>query len=504
MISKRLFMTLAAVGVFLSGCGVPPFSQRSPEINTIATPSDIGGGNINSGAATSLPVRPNYTPGELVDYIAQSGDTLPALAAHFNTTIPEIMAANPIIPSDATTMPPGFPMKIPIYFKALWANPFKILPDTGFVNGPAQIGFNTSAFVSTYSGWLKNYVTYAGGQYRTGAEVVDYVATNFSVSPRLLLAILEYSTGALTQSTMPDRKYILDYEQPGFADAPNLAYLQLVWAADTLNNGYYGWRAGTLTEFDEPDGTLIRPDPWQNAASVGIQYFFSRTQFGSNYDKAVSSEGLSKTYQALFGNPWTTDIKLIPGSVHQPALQLPFPPGQVWTYTGGPHTGWGSVGSEPFAAVDFGPPSEHHGCFTPDPQNYATAVADGLVVRSGPDGIMLDLDGDGDERTGWDIYYLHLSNTTRMPVGKELHTGDLIGYPSCQGGELVTGTHVHIARKYNGEWILADGPLAFNFEGWIVFNGKAAYQGTIKRNGITVTACACSDLYSQIRADFAP
>ncbi len=35
-----------------------------------------------------------------------------------------------------------------------------------------------------------------------------------------------------------------------------------------------------------------------------------------------------------------------------------------------------------------------------------------------------------------------------------------------QGGE-VTGTHVHIARKYNGEWILADGPLAFNLEGWI-------------------------------------
>lgn len=424
--------------------------------------------------ATPLPVRPNYTPGELVDYIAQSGDTLPALAAHFNTTIAEIMTANPIIPSGATTMPPGLPMKIPIYYKALWASPFKIIPDAAFVNGPAQIGFNTSAFVDSQPGWLKNYTAYAGGEYRTGAEIVDYVATNYSVSPRLLLAILEYSAGALTQPVMPQKKYILAFEQPYYADAPNLAYLQLVWAADTLNNGYYSWRAGIMTEFDETDGTLVRPDPWQNAGSVGIQYLYSRTNSGANYDMAVGSEGVAKTYKTFFGDPWAMNTNFIPGSLEQPPLEFPFPPGQVWTYTGGPHTGWGSVGSQPFAAVDFGPPSEHHGCFTPDPQNYATAVADGLVIRSGPDGVVLDLDGDGDERTGWVIYYLHLSVATRMPQGKELHAGDLIGYPSCQGGELVTGTHVHIARKYNGEWILASGPLAFNFEGWTVENGKSA------------------------------
>ena len=495
-------ITLAAIGIFLSGCGNPPILQYSPE--NISPPSTTGGEAPDSVPATALPVRANYTPGELVDYIAQSGDTLPALAAHFNTTLAEIMAANPIIPSDATTMPPGLPMKIPVYFKALWANPFKIIPDAAFVNGPAQVGFNTSAFVASRPGWLKNYVTYAGGEYRTGAEVVDYVATNYSISPRLLLAVLEYSAGALTQPSMPDKKYILDFEQPYFAEATNLAYLQLVWAADTLNNGYYGWRAGGLTEFDETNGTLIRPDPWQNAASVGIQYLFSRTKSGTDYDKAVSPDGLAKTYRILFGDPWTMDTKLIPGSLQQPSLLFPFPAGQVWTYTGGPHTGWGSVGSQPFAAVDFGPPSEHHGCFTPDPQNYATAVADGLVVRSGPEGIVLDLDGDGDERTGWVIYYLHLSNITRVPSGKELHAGDLIGYPSCQGGELVTGTHVHIARKYNGEWILADGPLGFDLEGWRIYNGKAAYLGTMKRNGLTVTACACSDFYSQIRADFAP
>src|SRR5687767_9370407 len=152
--------------------------------------------------------RPEYAPGELVDYIAQNGDTLPALAARFNTTVKEIMEANPIIPREATTMPPGLPMKIPIYYLPLWGTAYQSIPDHAFVNGPAQIGFSTSAFVSSISGWLKHYRVYAGEKMRTGAEAVDYVATNYSISPQLLLAILEYQSGALTQPEPPSGKYM--------------------------------------------------------------------------------------------------------------------------------------------------------------------------------------------------------------------------------------------------------------------------------------------------------
>jgi murein DD-endopeptidase MepM/ murein hydrolase activator NlpD len=446
-------------------------------------------------SATPLPTRPNYKPGELVDYVAQAGDTVPALAAHFNTTADEIMAANPIIPPGATTMPPGLPMKIPIYFRSLWGSPFHILPDSAFVNGPMQIGFNAPAYVSTQPGWWKSYSTYAAGQDRSGAEIVDYIATSWSISPRLLLAILEFQAGALSQPKRPDRTYILDFEQQIYAAASNLDYLQLVWAANTLNNGYYGWRSGKLTEFYEPDGTIVRPDPWQNAATVALQYFFSRTETGADYDAAVSANGFMKTYQSLFGDPPADTTPLIPGSLQQPALLLPFPRRQIWTYTGGPHTGWG-VG-QPYAAVDFAPPCDHPGCASLNPQSYVVALADGLVVRSGPDGVVLDLDKDGDERTGWDIFYLHLAGGSRVVSGQEVRAGDAMGYPSSEGGEA-TGTHVHIARKYNGEWILADGPVAFDLDGWIVHEGAAPYLGTLTRNGLSVKACACSDLYSQV------
>src|SRR5262245_13668622 len=110
--------------------------------------------------------RPEYAPGELVDYTAQNGDTLSALAARFNTTIDEIMEANPIIPLDATTMPPGMPMKIPIYYLPLWGTAYQSVPDNAFVNGPSQIGFSTSAFVASTKGWLKDYRIYAGEKMR--------------------------------------------------------------------------------------------------------------------------------------------------------------------------------------------------------------------------------------------------------------------------------------------------------------------------------------------------
>src|SRR5574339_586785 len=234
--------------------------------------------------------RPAYAPGELVDYVAQNGDTLPALAARFNTTVEEIRAANPIIPQDATTMPPGFPMKIPIYYLPLWGTAYQSIPDSAFVNGPSQIGFSTSAFVESTDGWLKNYRVYAGDKNRTGAEAVDYVATNYSISPRLLLALLEYQAGALTQPEAPPGKYTLGLRRSFYEGA----YLQLVLAANTLNHGYYLYRRGELTELELLDETLMRTDPWQNAGSVAMQYYFSRLYSGERLFTAIGPDGFAR------------------------------------------------------------------------------------------------------------------------------------------------------------------------------------------------------------------
>lgn len=469
----------------------------APAISANTTPTVDPLKNAFSFASdpTPLPTRTTFVPGELVDYTAQAGDSLPALALRFNTSVDEILTANPQIPRDATTMPPGMPMKIPIYYLALWANPFQIIPDHAFVDGPTGTGFNTAAFVKSQPGWLKDFRVYAGGKWRTGAEMVDYVALNYSINPRLLLSILEYQTGALTQPDPPKTDQWLGLSRK-FWETP---YLQLVLAANILNNGYYGWRIGNLLEFEDTDNILVRPDPWQNAGSVAIQYYYSNIFSGDKYALATGPEGLFQTYATLFGNPWADSFIHIPGSLQQPDFMLPFQHNQVWSYTGGPHTGWGT--GEPLAAVDFAPPSEKSGCIKAKPENYATAMADGLVVRSSADGVVLDLDKDGNERTGWVIFYLHLAVEERATLGTELKAGDKIGYPSCAGGHA-TGTHVHIARKYNGEWMLADSVVPFTMNGWTAHNGSREYLGTLTKGSAVVIACDCGDTFTAISGSY--
>ncbi len=438
--------------------------------------------------------RPIYAPGELVDYIAQTGDTLPTLAVRFNTSEQEIRQANPSIPATATTMPPGMPMIIPIYYLPLWGSSYQILPDSLFINGPSQVNFNTQEYLAGQPGWLKGIVDYAAGANRSAAEIIDIVARDYSVSPQLLLALLEYQSGALTQAEPSEND--LSYPMGYLNRRRTGLYPQLMWTADQLNNGYYGWRTANLTSLDMDDGRLVRFDPWQNAATVGLHYLFHTLLSDAGFERAISSQGFIQTYQALFGNPWGQDVPHIPGSLEQPPFYLPFRPGASWAFTGGPHNPW--EGGEPFAALDFAPPLEGSGCLPSS--EWVTAISGGVVVRSETGQIMVDMDGDGDERTGWNIYYLHLATVGRAPAGTLLQAGDPVGYPSCEGGTS-TGTHVHIARKYNGEWIPAEGSLAFNLEGWIAHNGSQPYLGTLTRNTQVVVACTCSNAESFIRSD---
>jgi murein DD-endopeptidase MepM/ murein hydrolase activator NlpD len=261
-----------------------------------------------------------------------------------------------------------------------------------------------------------------------------------------------------------------------------------------LNNGFYDWRAGTLLEYDLPDERIERPDPWQNAATVSLRYFFSQLLPSDQYAVATEAPGLARTWKRLFGDPWKNDLPPIPVSLQQPPFYLPFAAGETWNLTGAPHTGWGS--GPPFAALDFAPTGAK-GC--DETTQWVTAVAPGVVVKSDEHIVMLDLDGDGDEHTGWVIFYLHLADQDRVPAGTRLAAGAPIGHPSCEGGEA-TGTHVHIARRYNGEWVPADSPVPFVLEGWTAVAGSAPYLGKLVRGSQVVVASDKAENFSAITA----
>ncbi|MFQ5459251.1 MAG: hypothetical protein ACE5EL_00500, partial [Anaerolineae bacterium] len=190
----------------------------------------------------------------------------------------------------------------------------------------------------------------------------------------------------------------------------------------------------------------------------------------------------------LFGDPWAMGAaESTPSPGAFPRLELPWPKGEAWWLTGGPHGGWGDGSA--WAALDFVPDDEERGCYVS--RRWATAVAPGVVLFGGPGALWLDLDGDGQQQTGPAVLYLHLAARERAAPGTRVRTGDRLGHPSCEGG-ISDAAHLHLARILDGRWLAAAGEEPFVLGRWTATGGSRAYDGGLRRDdGEERTACAC-------------
>jgi len=413
-----------------------------------------------------------------VQYIVQAGDTLGNIAMQYDISVETLMEANQI--SDPNVLDVGVVLNIPAPDPIGNAPAFKVIPDSELVYGPGSVYFDMNAFIDSQNGYLEAYEEDVNGVLLTGAEIVWTVSTNYSVNPRLLLALLEYQSGWVTNPTPFNTSYPL-----GLLDESHYGlYRQLTWTANSLNRGYYLWRVNAMSTVVLNDGTVAPLDPTINAGTAAVQYFFSQLDDRQTWEFDSGPTGLLLTYFVFFGNPFNYAIEpLVPDTLEQPALALPFEEGHTWFYTGGPHGGWDSGSA--WAALDFAPPGDNGSCL-PSPL-WVTAVADGLVLRASNGALMQDLDNDGYEQTGWVIFYMHIAAEGRADPGDYLFAGELVGHPSCEGG-ISNATHVHIARKYNGEWIAADGPLPFNLDGWVSSGNGIEYDGFLSNGYQTIEA----------------
>jgi murein DD-endopeptidase MepM/ murein hydrolase activator NlpD len=263
----------------------------------------------------------------------------------------------------------------------------------------------------------------------------------------------------------------------------------MLWMAEQLTIGYYGWRSGDLTTITLRGDFHSRVDMYQNAGTVGLQYLLAQFLSKEEFEAAAGPGGFAQTYAALWGDPWAAAADVLPGNLAQPDLQLPFEPRQKWAFTGGPHPAWGTAGLPwPWSALDFAP-AGISGCA--NSAEWVTASADGYVVRSDDNMVLLNLQGEDTEQAGWVLFYFHVADRDRVRAGAAVKAGDPLGHPSCEGGRS-TGTHVHLARKYNGEWIPADGVVPFVLGGWQAQSKGTAYQGRMVRLGAWVEAATAS------------
>ena len=429
------------------------------------------------------PDAPHALPTLRVDptqYTVQANDSLGVIAQRYGVSLDALVLANNIANPDL--LEPGQQLEIPATDPLPPGPDFKIIPDSELIYGPASASFNISGYIQQQNGYLNHYQETVDNQNYDGAGIVKRVAQENSVNPRLLLAVLEYRSGWVTKATPSDesKDYPLLYADKNRKGL----YRQLSWAANNLDRGYYQLKAGTVAGWLLQDGSVIPVNPSINAGTAGVQEFFSLLFGKDDWERAVSAQGLFATFRKMFGYPFDYAVEpLVPADLKQPVMQLPFEPGDPWSFTGGPHGGWADGSA--WAAIDFAPPGDQLGCVQSDA--WEVAVADGLIVRSENGAVIEDLDGDGLEQTGWTVLYMHVETRDRIQTGTKVKAGDPIGHPSCEGG-VSTGTHLHIARRYNGEWIPADGPLPFNLDGWISAGGIGYYNGYLQKNGVSIEA----------------
>ncbi len=426
-------------------------------------------------------------------YYTQAGDTLPAVSSRFNVQPGEITSPDPI--PETSLLSPGQLLVIP-HRLGETSPDTPLIPDSEIVFSPTAVDFKVADYIEEAGGYLSLFKEYLGTTgWTTGVDIINRVALENSVNPRILIALLEYQAHWIfgNPTNLAETYYPLGIHDLDHKDL----YSQLNWALDKLSTGYYSWRDGRLTELVFPNGEKLRIAPQLNAGSVALQYLFSLLYNRREWESVLyASDGFSSLYEKMFGSPWLRAQSvepLFPTTLTQPGLILPFIRGQLWSLTGGPHAAWNSEGA--WAALDFAPGSTESGCVKSE--SWVTSAATGLVTRSDRGVVVIDLDGDGHEQTGWVIMYLHIATAGRIPVGAWVEAGDLLGHPSCEGG-LATGTHVHIARKYNGEWILADGPIPFTLSGWVAHAADAPYKGTLTKGDQTVTACTCGSYETRI------
>jgi len=358
---------------------------------------------------------------------------------------------------------------------------FTIIPDSELIFSPTTVGFSIADMIASQDGYLADYEELIDGETFSGVEIIERVSREYSVHPRILLALLEMASGWVQRG---DGEPIAAFPLYPTETTDAALFIQLSWAADTLNRGYYSRRVGGLPVMWTTDGVEITISKSVNDATAAVQYFLGQLMGYHDWQFAVGPLGLYAQYLALFGDPDIHAVEeLIPTDLKQPEMALPFKEGEGWFFTSGPHSAWGTGAA--WAALDFAPDEDGYGCY--ESVSWVTASADGVVVRVGDGIVVQDLDGDGEEGTGWTILYMHIAEEGKVKEGATLKEGDPIGHPSCAGGPA-TGTHLHIVRRYNGEWIPADQDIPFNLSGWVSDGDGLEYDGKLIKEQIEIEA----------------
>ncbi|HSN93644.1 MAG TPA: LysM peptidoglycan-binding domain-containing protein [Anaerolineaceae bacterium] len=413
--------------------------------------------------------RPIYRPGELVAYTAQSGDNLPMLAARFNTSEEAIRKVNTILPASLTTLPQGLPMQIPIYYTPFWGSVFRLIPNSAFVYSARSetSGMRTMSAVNVEESEVFQQLSGSN----VFLERFGQICLEASIDPRLMLSLLAYGfepdSGLQTASTV-----LLESISQQNLD------LLLRWLG-LLNEGFYGFESGRLLELELPDGTIERLDPWQNAGSAALRYFFSQMlETATDYQRAVAPGGFAAIYEKLYGNPWAAEFEVLPGSLEWIPAGLPINSRGGWQAAAFPE---GILKSMPSSGVLAGFHANIQNAKDKNDYGKVFACIGGTITRLEPSQLVVSYEGT-QESQGWSVVYYGVKVKPGLKVGDKVEIGESLGHVDSSGWNA----SFWLARKFNGEWVGANGVVPFNLGGWKLAMDSDGRNLTMQKPELTI------------------
>ena len=361
----------------------------------------------------------------------------------------------------------------------------RLISNDLFLYSSSVLNFDIQAFLDNNQGPLKNFSEYVDGERMSAAEIIRFNGMLFGINPQVLLAVLEVKNNIVTE---PDAEIP---SSPGFYDYVNNLTRELLEGYEKANS------TDRLSQLNHREDNFQHTRLNAEAGTTAVKKVLGELAAGQRKPLQDSERAFKDIFQSWFGEPTrtpdssTSENNWLPD--FSPDFALPFPAGEIWYYTGGPHhyngvnhCAIGSSRSEcppgPWSSIDLAPknPISCPGGKYPD-NRWIVAAESGTVVESSQALVVISHSG------GWRTYYSHIADEDRIESGKPVQKGDVIGHPSCEcePGGSSSGVHVHFAV-----WKTASGFFnisALSFSGWAI-EETTHYNGTMTRSGVKRTA----------------
>jgi hypothetical protein len=360
-----------------------------------------------------------------------------------------------------------------------------LISDSLFLYASSVLSFDPQAFLDSQPGPLATYAETIDGRSWTAADSIQYNAMFYGLNPQLILILLEAQRQILTNpnAVVPSAVSTLS----GSPSATSFhAYVKQL--AEETSRAYDAHRYGAATtrlSFASNESLSLPDTP--NAGTYAVQAILARSMSRLQWQSWVQGPRplFVQRFSQWFGDSLLEPDQVLPAATAAPTgYMLPFPIGETWYYTGGPHYyGGGTPGCvsgpycpRPWSSLDIAQPEliACPGANYPA-QRWIVAAKSGQIIQSSQALIVID-HGDG-----WRTYYSHVATADKRGTGP-VERGDMLGHPSCEvePGGFTTGVHVHFALYQVGVgFVDVNG---FSVSGWLI-GETSHYNGTMQLAG---------------------